>query len=282
MKKAAGLCLILVVIAILGLGDMPAWAADCGGATVCKCGDTVTTDYDFPANLVCGDNPGESVDGLIVAGGVHVNLKGFKLVGTGRQGFGLLLLGSGGSLQNGRIQNFTVGIGSTGFISDWEIGVKNPLSVTGNVFGLSLGASDTSIESTAADSNVFGIVVSGDGNTIRGITCSKNEVTGLLVQGDHNVLDTNRCERNGAAGIILIGNVNTLYRNLAQNNGDTGVTAMGNGNSFLRNQGRNNAINGILGTGVNLESDGRNYGTGNGVDNCHIDGHPTTGGSKYC
>src|SRR5262245_66509987 len=90
------------------------------------------------------------------------------------------------------------------------------------------------------------------------------------------------CERNGQNGIHVDGQNNALIRNLAWSNVFTGVLVFGNGNSLESNQGRTNGRDGVLGFGGNLSTDGRNYGTGNGGVNCHIDGHPTTGGGKYC
>lgn len=285
MKNIVWLRLILSLLTIFGIGAVPAWAADCGGAAVCACGDTVVANYNFPANLTCGDNnpPGESVNGLTVAGGITVNLKGFKLTGTGQQGVGLLLQGCGGSIQNGRIQGFDVGIASDGWVCDWWIGVENPLSVTNHNTGLNLFADDSTITDTAADSNAHtGVVLRGDRNTVAAITCSKNGGHGLLVVGDDNSLTHNRCERNGGDGVHGYGDFNTLIRNLSQSNGGHGIIFTGVGNSFQRNQGKTNAGDGVIGIGTDLESDGHNYGNANGGENCHIDGFPTTGGGKYC
>jgi parallel beta-helix repeat protein len=55
----------------------PAWAADCGGAVVCRCGDTVTTSYVMPASLACPTG-----HGLRVADGRTLNCAGFSITGA--------------------------------------------------------------------------------------------------------------------------------------------------------------------------------------------------------
>lgn len=286
MKRIVPLSLVLVLAAVLASSGAPVWAANCGGpptSVICQCGDTVVDDYEFPANLTCGDDLGESVNGLIVASGVDVNLKGFKLTGTNKLGVGLLLQGSVGSVHNGRIQNFNVGIKSDGPISDWAIGIPNALSVHNNRTGLDLVADSTDIMDTAVSSNLnTGVSLVGNANTIVQITCSKNGGRGLYVKGDNNVLNTNRCDVNGSDGIFVDGDDNVLVRNFAKSNGGTGVHVVGEDNTLNRNQGRANDIDGIRGIGPGFSSDGRNYGTGNGGVNCVIDGVPTTGGGRYC
>lgn len=285
MKRIVPLSLLLGLVALLASGVAPVWAAPCGGpptSVTCQCGDTVVDDYEFPANLTCG-GIGVPANGLTVVGGVDVNLKGFKLTGTSKRGIGLLLQGSGGSLQNGRIQGFNVGIKSDGPISSWQIGFVLPLQVINNQSGLNLVADLTTLADTTADSNLNdGVRLKGSQNTIEGITCSKNGGRGLFVEGVDNLLNSNRCERNGRDGLSVLGSDNALIRNLASGNGDKGVAANGARNSFQRNQGRNNHGDGVRGIGLDLSTDGHNFGSGNSGANCLIDGHPSTGGGRYC
>ena len=100
MKRIASVSLALGLVAILTAGATSAWAADCGGVVVCACGNTVTSDYTFSANLTCVGN------GLTVAAGVSVDLATFRLTGTNKAGVGLLLQGAGGSIDGGRVENF--------------------------------------------------------------------------------------------------------------------------------------------------------------------------------
>lgn len=289
MKRIVSLSLVLGLAAILASGVAPVWAAECGPGSappkpVCECGDTVVDDYDFPANLTCGDTPLEPVDGLTVKAGVHVNLKGFKLRGTNQRGTGFLLEpGVGGSIQNGVIQAFNIGIKSSGPISGWTLGAPNGVTVTANKKGLELTAATSAIVASAVTSNLTdGVDLTGDDNTIMRTACSKNGRRGLSVKGNDNRLDTNRCERNGSDGIFVDGDDNVLLRNLSPKNAGSGVLVTGDRNSFVKNQATGNGADGVRGSGLDLSTDGRNYGTGNGATNCLIDGFTPTGGGRYC
>jgi Right handed beta helix region len=186
-------------------------------------------------------------------------------------------------VKNGRVQNFDLGIKSAGAISVCQVGTDDTsLTVTINRVGIDLDADNCTIIKTAVTANLSdGAVVRGDANQFVRNTCSRNGGTGLAVQGSDNFLNQNRCKLNGGDGILVTGDTNTLVRNLGGRNGGTGVLADGSGNTFQHNQGRTNDGDGIRGIGTMLESDGRNYGVGNGGVNCGIDGFPTLAGG-YC
>lgn len=62
-------------------------SAPCGGSVVCQCGDTVTRDYVFTANLRCDLHGAEAA--LIIGDHVSVSGNNFYLIGTG-DGIGVL------------------------------------------------------------------------------------------------------------------------------------------------------------------------------------------------
>lgn len=67
-----------VSVALLSaLASTDASAAVCGGAVVCACGDTVTSDYTLPGNLVCA--PARSVGLVIGADNVTLDGGGFGI-----------------------------------------------------------------------------------------------------------------------------------------------------------------------------------------------------------
>jgi hypothetical protein len=279
MQRIVASSLALGFLAILSFGAQRAWADPCGGPTPCDCGDTVTEDHTLPGDLTC---PG---DGLIVAAGKVLDLGGHDLTGpgpdTGRFG---VKLNSGSQVKDGRIQNFGLGITSAGHLTSCAIGNGvTTLVVTINGIGIGLRADGCEIVKTTVVSNEGdGVTIAGNGNTLTQNTCSRNGGDGMSIAGDDNVLLSNRCELNGGDGITVVGNENTLEKNLGGRNDGSGVIADGTGNKFRRNQGRTNDGDGVRGTGADLETDGRNYGNANGGTNCEIDGHPTTGGGKYC
>jgi len=76
MKRLIAVLLVWAQVALPGVG----WAANCGGATVCVCGDTVTSSYVLPADLSC-TNAGASL--IAGATGITVDLGGYTLSGDG-------------------------------------------------------------------------------------------------------------------------------------------------------------------------------------------------------
>src|SRR5262245_21764683 len=97
-SDACPLALIALVIwAALGLGlilPAPAPAASCGGAVVCRCGDTVTANYALTHDL--GPCPRH---GLIVASNVRLDCQGYRVSGLadGSEQFGIFLNGKPGA-----------------------------------------------------------------------------------------------------------------------------------------------------------------------------------------
>jgi hypothetical protein len=280
MKRTVVSSLVLSIVALLAFDRPAAEAGPCGGQPTnitCACGDTVVSDYTLPGHLTCTGN------GLIVASGVSLSLSNKKLTGTSKLGVGILLEGSGGIVGGGVVQNFNVGIQSSGAAPDWTIGEPLGITITNNRTGLDLITWGTSITDAAVTSNLGdGLVLRGGANSIVGITCSKNGGRGMAITGSLNFVDTNRCELNGGHGIDADGDDNVFVRNLSSRNTGSGLRAVGDGNSFDRNQAKTNGGDGVRGIGADLNTDRRNYGTANGGVNCLIDGFTPTGGGRYC
>jgi len=58
-------------------------AAVCGGAVVCQCGDTVTSNYAMTADLTCPRLPSGDTVGLRLKSGVELNCQGHTITGPG-------------------------------------------------------------------------------------------------------------------------------------------------------------------------------------------------------
>jgi hypothetical protein len=284
--------MLLAGAGMLVSGAGMAWAADCGDDTPpatdtpCACGDRVTSDTTLDATDPVVDPLFPCLgDGLIVASGVNLDLGGETITGSDSAS-GLRLQGSGGSVAHGRIRGFAFGINSDGTISGWKIVPPGFLGirVTGNGKGIDINANLTQIRDIAASLNEKdGVVVHGDSNLVSRLSCSRNGDEGIVVIGDNNTVEHNVCDKNGGKGIVVVGDDNTLVRNYGTGNAGTGVLGVGDGNDFQTNRATNNGGDGVIGKGTGLNSNGRNYGTGNrGGTNCHIDGFPTTGGGRYC
>ena len=101
---------------VMGREVLPALAANCGGATACRCGDTVVTNYNMSRDLgPCPRRSGSKVDtiGLTVKSGVTLDCQGHEISGpndTLKNSFGLRVGSSSSSTpaQNVTIRNCTV------------------------------------------------------------------------------------------------------------------------------------------------------------------------------
>lgn len=148
-------------------------AANCGGATVCACGDTVTASTTLTGNLTCAGN------GLVV-GANNITIDGGNYTITGDRG-----------LYDYGINN------SSGYDS---VTVKN-LSVTNFNYGVYLfNSSGSTIQNITAYSNRFyGIyLLSSNSNTLTNNTVYSNELTGIQLQGSSlNTLTNNTMSGNG-------------------------------------------------------------------------------------
>jgi len=78
-RIAAGLTALLWLVAM----PEAAHAAICGGAIVCQCGDTVTSDYTMTADLTCPRLPSGDTVGLRLKPGVTLDCQGHIIAGPG-------------------------------------------------------------------------------------------------------------------------------------------------------------------------------------------------------
>jgi len=113
MKKTI---LIALLAAIVLAGSVS--AAACGGVTVCNCGDDITSDYTFAADLVC-----TGIGLAVLTDGITVDGAGFTLSRTGGlSDTALNIIGVGVTVKNLKVEGFNNGIsiggGSSGTFID--------------------------------------------------------------------------------------------------------------------------------------------------------------------
>jgi len=223
--------LILVVgiaLSLPGLVALPAGtsAGSCGGDVVCKCGDTVTTDYFLPYDL--GPCPGH---GLAIRSRVRLDCRGLKIVGlgNGKEHYGIFLGGkpgaevSGATIKACRVGGFMRGIrlrAASGNVIADSVTSRNGNFITHEGYGIDVAGGSTN--------NIL------QGNTVQG-----NADEGIHIgRGSHR----NRLTEN----VVTDNHRESLYLLAA----DGGV--------FLRNT--------LGGTGVNslyLKDSSSNYFEGN-------------------
>ena len=100
MIKRASYIFLMLIIAVV-----QAWGANCGGATPCVCGDTVTSSYTLGANLACDTG---TIALTIGANDITLNLGGFTLSNTAAVATGVYAADrTGTTITNGTITAFS-------------------------------------------------------------------------------------------------------------------------------------------------------------------------------
>ncbi len=188
-----------------GIPRMIILAADCGGAVVCACGDNITSNYTFSANLTCSFS-----DALTVgANSVTINGAGYSIIGDdgGFQfGFTGLAVGSfsGVTVQNLIVDNYTTGISSSGATFSLLNSTTTRMSTRGvsitggsplirgnyinngnvslNAIGLFSSASSTIISNYITGNRSSGISLSASGSFLSGNVLTLNATTSGALQ----------------------------------------------------------------------------------------------------
>ncbi len=245
---------IITLVVLFVLKAQKTKAANCGGAVVCACGDTVTSSYTLTGNLTCTGN------GLRVgAAGITIDGGGFTITGDGgADDYGIYNLSgySGVTIRDfDNITNFNYGIYITGGINN---NIQNVTANANNFVGIILnsGSGHTVNQSTANNNNSYGILVNCNSNFITNNTANSN--LGDLVNGNPN------------AGIYLNINTNsnTLTGNTTDNNSQHGIGLfLSNNNTLTSNSASGNRVGNI--SNISLLS------TGNAIDTTNlVEGKP--------
>jgi hypothetical protein len=201
----------------------PVFAADCGGAAPCDCGDTVIASrtLDPGVDPICV-NHCPSV-GLFVTSNVTLNLDGCTIRGSGAaQGLRIVFGSTNVTLIGGTVTGFAQGVASR---DD--------------------GVSSSRVKGMTVHRNATGIVLSGDGNTIELTTVRENTDAGIVITGDDNTVTTSTVSRNDGNGVTFTGNDGAVTRSRIELNVGAGLVLKGNGNEVARNYLQYNELDGL-------------------------------------
>jgi hypothetical protein len=258
---------ILFVTILALIPTAPAWAFDCGkGLKVCACDDTMVVPGTTLSRLdpvTLGPCPFPRA--LTVVADLDLGNRTIACV-PGSGAAGIVIEANDITVKNGTVRDCDLGISTP------------PFGTTGTtILGLWLIDNVTNLQIIGAgprDNEIRDNVAIGDGT---------NE--GFVIVGEHNKLIGNRCEDHGGDGINVAGDFNVLEFNFCLTNGGDGIHVEGDNNKLNSNQARTNTGNGVFARpgvgGVPTDTNRRNYGTGNGLKNCDIDGKPPIA-KKYC
>jgi len=220
----AGRCIVLffafAIVFFVTAKAHHAQAANCGGATVCQCGDTITSNYIFPADLTCTGTNGlyTGADSITIDGANHT-LKSTNATPN----MGIDLENANVTVKNIRVENFGSGID---IYSTTNATVEDSIFDSNRTDGIaSTLSSGTTIQNSTFNRNNVGISFDWSNDlSITDNTFTKNNSaignsagafsTGLIITG--NIISRSANYglylRAGFYGDPTISN-NTLYLN---------------------------------------------------------------------
>ncbi|CAA9258427.1 MAG: FIG00485738: hypothetical protein [uncultured Corynebacteriales bacterium] len=181
--------LVTALLAVLG-GTAPARAST---AVVATCGATLTTDAHLTGDLSC-----PAGDGLTLSGSVTLDLRGFRLIGPGRDSTAIGVIvttESSVTVRNGRIQGWGVGLGDPDQAA-FTAAVRG-VTFAGNGTGLVAIFDTTTVTGSRFVANTTGLTsffaftqVSGSTFARNGLAAGNSE--GLLTITDSRLTDNPR------------------------------------------------------------------------------------------
>jgi hypothetical protein len=138
--------------------------------------------------------------------------------------------------------------------SPTNIFITNLHAADSNVAGWVVEGDGRELRTVNASNNALGIDLKGNNNTIKSGTISKNRGVGILIEGSTNLISDAKSNQNSSDGIRVVSNGNTLRKNEVAvsgsgNSGD-GIKVSGNNNLLEENQVNSNVIHGIEVTGT--------------------------------
>lgn len=220
------LSVAMALAAVAGLGSSePAHAGPSGPTHVRFCDTTISGGLNvLHRSLRCDVSPA-----LTVSGGV-LDLRKHTLICApdekGNIGTGIVVMGSGATVRNGKIKNCNIGV-----LVEGDGGHRlEHLTVT----------------SPGLDDGDYGIRVTSDNNVLVGNLVTKSPGEGFRVEGDFNLLKHNNALKNGDHGFQAQGSNNTFLWNKAEENeGDGFRSRDGSDNRFFRNVANDNGDSGF-------------------------------------
>ena len=239
----------------------PQLSRPCGGAVPCACGDRVVRDHtlrgvDPVTRARC------SVNGLLVADGVRLDLGGATLRGLGA-GAGILIDPGARhvTVRGGKLMGFATGVlgveTTGGHLENLQI-----LDNTGD--GIRLGGADHTVTKVVIQRNAGGgLMVTGDATEVSNVQVTSNGGDGVRLRGSGATLEASVIARNEGAGVDVTGSGNRVSLLQLDSNGGDGLRLAGTGNLASRNIAQRNGGHGLEIQGASATLD-RNRAPNNG------------------
>ena len=238
-----------------------------------ECGDVIAQNevVTLTQDLTCS---GPGAPALILESSSTLNLGGHTVDCVNHARSGIIVLGSGATLQQGTVTNCTFGVSLLGAgkhrvkaINSTQhsfMGFATSQGSHGNrlthskanrntMFGILIGTDSNENEvsfSQAIDNNAGFVVARGNRNTIRNNLAQDNLGNGIFVEGNDNSVVKNKAIANdkieGVGGIMVLGSRNRVLKNFSHNTiRGSGILVQGNEMLLLWNRTTGNFQNGL-------------------------------------
>jgi len=219
---------LLMIALLAGIS----FAANCGGATTCNCGDSVTSNYNLPADMTCA---GTALN--LGADNIIIDCKGHTITGTAG-GIGIHIYRNNGvTAKNCVIRNFEVGInigGGNEFINNRNNKVDN-CNITGCSIGMNINSADSStITNVNSSYNSQGLAcaMGADDNSFYNVTVTHSSFRGVIFEASNRCkIDGGFFDSNAGSGIQLHNIVGASISNIITKNSAWGIYSHGQSSS---------------------------------------------------
>jgi len=203
-----------------------------------QCGDVITTSTSLTGDLNCATNPA-----LTVEGPGKLNLREFTVSCTDSANSGIVMTGTGATVQNGTVTGCNNGVLVAGIGGHRVLKVK----AEGNVDGIDANSENNHIvKNETIDNMNDGIELDGDNNHAVDNFVSGSGDEGIAVDGDGNSITKNTVVDTENDGICVDGDENRITRNNVSQSGDNGIEIDGDGgNKVTGNRSDDNVDSGI-------------------------------------
>ena len=215
-------------------------AGNCGGAVICKCGDTLISDYKMSADL--GSCTG---DGLALARNISLDCQNHRISGSGSSASIGILASSGNAIKNCAVDGFYHGI----MLSSVSSGTFSGNDVYNNYYGFDIdqGSGNTLTGNKAHDNSIGFYIFTSDNNAFSGNKAYSNSISGFYIAlSSGNVFSANDAKTNDGSGFYLYSSTGNTF------SANTADTEAGKGYEFESSP--NNAFSGNSGAVSNAST----------------------------
>lgn len=224
-----------------------------GGTGITTCGQVVTTNAFLTQNLHCPGSPGV----VVGAGGVTIDLKGFRL--RGDRSFGHDGIDDNGfdrvTVKNGTVRNFFIGVHA--YAGANQVSISDVVASGNAAYGVEVLGDSAKIKTATASGNASdGFKVAGESAAFQSAIATGNTDYGFDITGSSASVKSSTAAGN-RYGILVVGaGAKILSSSASGNGGDFGIAVNGDAALVKGNKADGNGFDGgasdLFGVGIDV------------------------------